>query len=88
MATTTNATTTTVTKPSSPKIALDKLAHNDNNVYLCKIFISIMFGVMAGVFGLTGIYGFLLFGLSSLFSSFLIILTLPKVKYGCFSVVV
>jgi len=69
---------TTLINKDTQKIAHDKVAHNENNIYLCRIFVSIMFGVMTGVFGFTGLSGFLIFALSSLFASFLIILSLPR----------
>ncbi|KAL9653772.1 hypothetical protein ABK040_008637 [Willaertia magna] len=70
---------TTTTVPSgSEEIALDKLAHNDNIVYKCKIFISLVFGIVAGVFGFTGFSGFLFYIIASLFSSIIIAIGLPK----------
>ena|SRR3989338_10951259 len=68
-----------VPSSASDKIALDKVAHNDNVVYKCKTFISIVFGIVAGIFGLTGLTGFLFYILVSLvISSVLIGLALPK----------
>lgn len=74
----------TTTTDSNPKIAQDKLAHNENLVYLSRVFTSILFGVMAGVFGYTGMQGFGLFLLSSLFTSLLTVMMLPRVCL-CFS---
>ncbi|EFC50063.1 predicted protein [Naegleria gruberi] len=64
---------------TSDKIGLDKIAHNDNVVYKCKIFISLVFGIVAGIFGLSGLSGFLFYILVSVvISSVLIGLVLPK----------
>jgi hypothetical protein len=83
--TTTTTTTTKATADSNLKIAQDKLALNENLVYLSRVFTSVLFGVMAGMFGYTGMQGFALFLLSSLFTSVLIIMMLPKVCMCAFS---
>ncbi|KAF0980267.1 hypothetical protein FDP41_013481 [Naegleria fowleri] len=70
---------TSVSSSSDPKIAWDKVAHNDNIVYKCKIFISLVFGIVAGIFGLTGLSGFLFYVVVSLvISSVLIGFCLPR----------
>ncbi len=60
--------------------ALDKIAYNDNIIYKCRIFGSVVFGILAGVFGLTSLWGFTVYVLSSIVISLFLLLTLPKVR--------
>lgn len=57
---------------------MDKVAHNDNVVYKCKIWMSLVFGIVAGIFGYTGLSGFLFYVVVSfLIAPVLIALALP-----------
>jgi predicted acyltransferase len=68
----------TATTPQDKKIAPEKLASNDNIVYQSKVFTSIVFGVVAGMFGLTGVNGFAFYVLSSILTSIMLLTTLPR----------
>ena len=60
--------------------ALDKVAYNDNIIYKSRIFGSLVFGILAGVFGFTSLMGVAIYILSSLVISIFLCTTLPNVR--------
>lgn len=62
--------------------APEKIAHNEKIVFNARIFVGLVFGILAGVLGVTGLFKGLIFYLVSLlFSTVLLFITLPKVNY-------
>ena len=68
--------------------AADKVAHNDKIVYQSKLFVSVMFGIMTGVLGLTGLYGFLVYIIAMIFTTIILTSTLPSVSCKAIYIIV
>ncbi|KAL0485356.1 ER membrane protein complex subunit 6 [Acrasis kona] len=60
--------------------AQDKIAHNENIIYKCRAFGAVVFGILAGVFGLTSLWGLLVYVISSIVISIFLFATLPKLS--------
>lgn len=73
-------------QPTTPNdqevLSLEALGQNKRKIYSCRTFLSIVLGSVVGVFGLTGLYGFLAYFLvSGILTSILLLKITSKTRF-------